>query len=73
MIEHVPDKLKPVAKRYTREMIIASLLYTAVVFAGASATRMDVPHWVIVDGGDCAALSSALDAARVHHVRERHR
>jgi hypothetical protein len=48
MIEHVPDKLKPVAKRYTREMIIASLLYTAVVFAGASTTRMDVPHWVIV-------------------------
>ncbi|MBK8545397.1 MAG: hypothetical protein IPL62_18820 [Caulobacteraceae bacterium] len=48
MIEHVPDKLKPVAQRYAREMIIASLLYAVVVFAGAYATRMELPHWVIV-------------------------
>jgi len=48
MSEPVSDKLKPVAQRYAREMIIASLLYSAVVFAGAYTTRLDVPHWVIV-------------------------
>ncbi len=48
MIKSVPDKLKPVAQRYAREMIIAGLLYSVVVFAGAYATRMDVPHWVII-------------------------
>jgi hypothetical protein len=48
MAEPVPDKMTPVTKRYTREMITAALLYTIVVFAGAYATRMDVPHWVIV-------------------------
>lgn len=48
MIEPVPDKLKPVAQRYAREMILASVLYALVVFAGAYATRLDVPHWVIV-------------------------
>lgn len=48
MIEPVPDKLKPVAQRYAREMIIAGLLYSVVVFTGAYATRLDVPHWVII-------------------------
>ncbi len=48
MIEPVPDKLKPVAQRYAREMIIAALLYSAVVFAGAYATRLELPHWVII-------------------------
>lgn len=48
MIEPVPDKMKPVAQRYAREMIVASLVYTAVVFVGATLTRLDVPHWVIV-------------------------
>lgn len=48
MSEPVPDKLKPVAQRYAREMIVAGLLYSVVVFAGAYATRLDVPHWVII-------------------------
>lgn len=48
MSEPVPDKLKPVEQRYAREMIIAGLLYSVVVFAGAYATRLDVPHWVII-------------------------
>ncbi|ANP45043.1 hypothetical protein [Candidatus Viadribacter manganicus] len=48
MAEPVPDKLTPVAKRYAREMLTAGVLYSIVVFAGAFATRMDLPHWVIV-------------------------
>jgi len=44
----VPDKLKPVEQRYAREMIIAGLLYSVVVFAGAYATRLDVPQWGMI-------------------------
>ena len=58
MIEPVPDKLKPVAQRYVREMIIAGVLYSVVVFAGAYATRMDLPDWVIV----IAAIAPLLPA-----------
>lgn len=47
-MEAVPDKLKPVARRYAREMIVASLLYAVVVFVGAYLTRLDVPHWLII-------------------------
>jgi len=48
MIEPVSDKLKPVAQRYARDMIIAALLYSVVVFAGAYATRLELPHWLII-------------------------
>lgn len=48
MAETVPEKMTPVAKRYVREMIVAAALYSVVVFAGAFATRMDLPHWVII-------------------------
>jgi len=54
----VPDKLKPVEQRYAREMIVAGLLYTVIVIAGAYATRLDVPHWVIV----IAAIAPMLPA-----------
>ena len=58
MAEPMPEKMTPAAKRYSREMIVAALLYTIVVFAGAFATRMELPHWVIV----IAALAPLLPA-----------
>lgn len=58
MAEHVPEKMKPAAQRYAREMIIAGLLYSVIVFAGASATRLELPHWVII----VAAIAPILPA-----------
>lgn len=58
MAEQVPDKMKPAAQRYTREMIIAALLYSVIVFAGAYATRLQLPHWVII----AAAIAPILPA-----------
>jgi hypothetical protein len=58
MAEPLSDKLKPVAQRYAREMIVAALLYSAVVFAGAYATRLELPHWVII----VAALAPMVPA-----------
>lgn len=36
------------AKRYSRDMILASLLYTAVVVGGVLAIKQDLPHWAVV-------------------------
>jgi hypothetical protein len=57
--------MKPVAQRYTREMIFASLLYSVVVFAGAYATNLDLPQWAIVVAA-LAPLAPALMMLRAY-------
>jgi hypothetical protein len=50
---------KRVGRRYMREMAIASVLYTAFVFAGAYAIRyLDLPQWLVI----CAALAPLIPA-----------
>lgn len=58
MTEPVPKKMVRVAQRYTREMIIAGVLYSVAVVAGVYAMRMDMPHWAII----IAALLPVLPA-----------
>jgi hypothetical protein len=50
---------KRASRRYTRDMIVASLAYSVFVFAGAYAIRnLELPHWAIV----CIALAPLLPA-----------
>lgn len=58
MTEPVPGKMTRVAQRYVREMIVAGVLYSAAVVAGAYAMRMGLPHWAII----IAALTPVLPA-----------
>lgn len=55
MSEHT----KQVGRRYMREMGVAAVLYTAVIFAGAYAVRhLDLPQWLVI----VAAIAPLLPA-----------
>jgi hypothetical protein len=55
----VSDTAKQAARRYSRDMIVASLIYSVFVFAGASAIRnLDLPQWAVI----CIALAPLLPA-----------
>lgn len=58
MSESVPKKMVRVAQRYTREMIIAGVLYSAAVVAGVYVMQMDLPQWAVI----IAALLPVLPA-----------
>lgn len=51
--------MKPVAQRYAREMIIAALIYVALLLVSVFVVRrLDPPHWVAI----VLALASAAPA-----------
>lgn len=53
------DTAKRAGRRYTRDMLVASLVYSVFVFAGAYGIRhFDLPQWAIV----CIALAPLLPA-----------
>ncbi|PZO48991.1 MAG: hypothetical protein DCF16_15480 [Alphaproteobacteria bacterium] len=59
MAEQLTPTAKRVARRYAREIAIASVLYTAIVFAGAYAIRnLDLPQWLVI----LAALAPLIPA-----------
>jgi len=59
MAEQMTSTAKRVARRYARETAIASVLYTAIVFAGAYAIRyLDLPQWLVI----LAALAPLIPA-----------
>lgn len=66
MAEQMPPTAKRVARRYARDMAIASVFYTAVVFAGAYAIRyLDLPQWVVILAA-LAPLAPALLMLRAY-------
>lgn len=59
MTRETNPKIISNARRYTGNMIVAALLYTVFVFAGAYATRIEgLPHWALI----AAALAPLLPA-----------
>lgn len=66
MGEQLTPTAKRVARRYARDMLIAALLYSAVVFAGAYAIRyLDMPQWAVILAA-LAPLAPALLMLRAY-------
>ncbi len=62
------DTAKHAARRYTRDMLLASGLYAVFVFAGASAIRYaDPPQWAVI-GIALAPLFPAMLMLRAYAV-----
>jgi hypothetical protein len=58
--------MKRAGKRYTRRMLIASVLYTAVIVAGVySIAHFDLPRWAIIVAA-LAPLAPALLMLRAY-------
>lgn len=59
MAEKMSENMKQVGRRYMRDMGVAALLYTGVIFAGAYAVRyLDLPQWLVI----VAAIAPMLPA-----------
>lgn len=59
MNEPLTPTQKRVAKQYARDMIVAGVLYSACVIAGAMALKsMQLPHWAVI----CIALAPLAPA-----------
>jgi hypothetical protein len=57
--EKMSENMKQVGRRYMRDMGVAAILYTGVIFAGAYAVRaLDLPQWLVV----VAAIAPMLPA-----------
>jgi hypothetical protein len=66
MAEQPTSNAKRVARRYARDIAIAAVFYTAVVFAGAYAIRyLDPPHWAVIVAA-LAPLAPALMMLRAY-------
>lgn len=59
MSQEMSETAKRVGRRYTRDMIVASVLYTVAVIAGAIAIdNYALPRWAVI----CLALAPLLPA-----------
>ncbi len=68
MAEEFSPNQKLAGRQYARDMIIAALLYTVIVFAGAYAIRQfDLPQWLVVIAA-IAPLAPALLMLRAYIV-----
>ncbi len=68
MSNELPQSMKHVSRRYTRDMMIAAVLYVAIVFAGAYAIRhLELPQWLVIVAA-IAPLAPALLMLRAYVV-----